>query len=675
MEAWIALGIVGAWLSAGPGLNEPRPQSAQPLPSVVVPAAAEAAFIPPAPLPELGILQIHFELAAPESCQDSRVHPPAPPAELDTVDLGGLLLESNNHVIRTGAFEIHLVGADDAEESAECPAPIPFQFLPESDVIFRKGTPLPAQLFSSELPSPPEPELSLNTIQIAPQPSPAGTIKLFLGEPQTQFFLATRLEAREAAAEDGCSSPVAVNPPVNKDVVQHLQAAIQHLEATGTYLEEADLKRALDMLRLGREQAVEKLLRQQRQELEAKEAELQRLKYEVEQLKKDLMTNIKTPLPFQFQHFVLRLEALRTLEKEATGDLQHAAQLVLERLTPGAGIPQAWSDDAKLSCDAAVRLLMKEGVAVLRNALITNVDYNSQITVIGGFEDQTQPIVNPDGRARRPDSSLTVKPEPTSDGRFDCELTYDFTIRNVDTWKAIESLSSDGRPRVSITAEPGSPTFGRLGIGTAAKLTPGEWQIFLCNPSVPRPGAAADEFADLMMARIDFNRSEKKSSAAFEKNAARPGSPDGRVRLTDAAEELAPSLGVQPLSNDQPAPSKEPVRELINPSFYVGGAPRHIQEAWQKAFNPAPPVVSIVPYGPPLGGAPPSPVVPASSEDDSNAVRLPPSPRPVPFQLVPSPPVAGGTLILIPVPMPTPSLVPDLGEPTSEPPSDDGPSA
>ncbi len=99
MNAWIALGLSVVWFAAGSdsSLNQPRPQSARPAPSSVIPASHAVAdddaetppVVPPAPLPEFTDVeapQILFEFSRPESCTDSQVCPPAPPAEIETAE-------------------------------------------------------------------------------------------------------------------------------------------------------------------------------------------------------------------------------------------------------------------------------------------------------------------------------------------------------------------------------------------------------------------------------------------------------------------------------------------------------------------------------------------------------------------------------------------------------------
>ena len=94
-ECLLSLCLV--WPGDGAGLNQPRPESVRPAPSAVVPVGhvedadwSGRTFVPPAPLPKFDDLeapQLRFELSRPESCTDSRENLPAPPMELDVVDL------------------------------------------------------------------------------------------------------------------------------------------------------------------------------------------------------------------------------------------------------------------------------------------------------------------------------------------------------------------------------------------------------------------------------------------------------------------------------------------------------------------------------------------------------------------------------------------------------------
>lgn len=116
----IVVGFCAAWLGDGPSLNQPRPTLAQPTPSVVIQISGvqeqppTATLIPPSPLPEFFVdetPQIQFEFSQIESCSDSDVHPPAPPAELEPTTRMGLDFDYG---------ECAETGCDDEA----CPAPM-----------------------------------------------------------------------------------------------------------------------------------------------------------------------------------------------------------------------------------------------------------------------------------------------------------------------------------------------------------------------------------------------------------------------------------------------------------------------------------------------------------------------------------------------------------------------
>jgi hypothetical protein len=135
MDAWIALGWCAAWLGDGPALNQPRPVAAQPAPSIVIPAGhfddvrqPDLAFVPPAPLPEFYFDQIprlRFELSKPESCTDSIVCPPAPPAEKETSQRPMFRLDHDSRTDRTRLFPSEPLDTCAAESRADSARRIP----------------------------------------------------------------------------------------------------------------------------------------------------------------------------------------------------------------------------------------------------------------------------------------------------------------------------------------------------------------------------------------------------------------------------------------------------------------------------------------------------------------------------------------------------------------------
>lgn len=211
MNAWIALGLYSAWYAADPAaaLNRPRPLSAHPTPSSVIPAshhaaqahASNPADIPPAPLPEFADVEaprILFEFSKPESCTDSQVCPPAPPAEPLTAELP--------HINGVPKAHRHNVG--------------------------------------------------------------------WLANPFTDGV---------AISCDGTSTEDAypVKLPATKDQLQHMQQAIEHLEAAG-------MKDVADELHVRYDGALQQLRKRQQCELRIKEAELQRLSLEIQLLRREI---------------------------------------------------------------------------------------------------------------------------------------------------------------------------------------------------------------------------------------------------------------------------------------------------------------------------------------------------------------------------------------------------
>jgi len=97
MSASLALGCCLAVWSAGPNvsLSQPRVHQARPAAAVVIPVGhvvwvedresiLNMHATPELPFAERDLLQIEFEFSQPESCHDSHVFQPAPPAESET---------------------------------------------------------------------------------------------------------------------------------------------------------------------------------------------------------------------------------------------------------------------------------------------------------------------------------------------------------------------------------------------------------------------------------------------------------------------------------------------------------------------------------------------------------------------------------------------------------------
>lgn len=114
MYAWMAFSLFTTWFAADPAapLFPFRATSAQPIPNTAsTPYSIENRFaetqtflIPPAPLPEFSPVEtpsLHYEFSSQESCRDSNDLPPAPPAELEAVDLTPSMIPWLGRIIQT----------------------------------------------------------------------------------------------------------------------------------------------------------------------------------------------------------------------------------------------------------------------------------------------------------------------------------------------------------------------------------------------------------------------------------------------------------------------------------------------------------------------------------------------------------------------------------------------
>lgn len=247
MVPWLAFGLLaGAFPEQA--LHQPRPSVVRPVPSGVVPAdhaghaLAPAFSIPPAPLASQSAGE--SSVSEPESCFDSNLQPPAPPAEWDVAEFEETDLFLDGRKYRLRSFVI--------QPTAACDEPfLDVEAAPHLDVAPPGNRP-------------------------TADPAPLAPTRLFPDAvPALPLF--------PRFAESWSSEPARERPPaaLTREQLEHMRAAIEHLDAAG-------LADAADELR-GRLRKSEQELRQQRRrQLETKEAEVKRLSQEIEQLKREL---------------------------------------------------------------------------------------------------------------------------------------------------------------------------------------------------------------------------------------------------------------------------------------------------------------------------------------------------------------------------------------------------
>lgn len=134
MDAALLFALCAAGFGAEPlpTLNQPRPRAALPVPNGVVAAGYSAPIatedrlmIPPAPLPNFShgeSSQLPLSSSAPEWCTDSKVCPPAPPAELDVAESPAATIEIDGRRFRVQLKAMQIQGAAACDEPDFAPA-------------------------------------------------------------------------------------------------------------------------------------------------------------------------------------------------------------------------------------------------------------------------------------------------------------------------------------------------------------------------------------------------------------------------------------------------------------------------------------------------------------------------------------------------------------------------
>lgn len=607
MDAWISLCLCAAGFGAdpAPSLNQPRPQTARPMPSSVVPVShsfvvdesARFADIPPAPLPEFFDVeapQIQFEFSRPESCTDSQVCPPAPPAELETA-------ESSRSI---GMFRLQ-----------------PYKV-----------------------------QISLTEAQVF------GCGELELNCPPAEL-------------------------PLTKAQIRHLRQAIEHLEAAG-------MAEAARELREQHQSAQNQLRQRQQRELDSKKEELKRLTEEVERLKADLMSD--ATIEFRMQHFTMNLKHLRELACGSEDEVQQAAQVVLARCDRQTPATEVKNDDQHAPYQAALRLLADQQHVSLESVLSLHVK-NGQEAECRNVTDQILlPVRQLDGlmrfTTREMGDRLKLKADLLADHeiRFDgayehaaCDRTTAVTfdghdipglnamkIRTQGTLEPGQTMclgglkfsrrSRDGNGVVTETEESNEILITAAVINTDSCVS--QEPAFLPANS---GAAAADGDEELS---LSIQPSSKVVPTALTPHdfldAWRLTVPQTTAPQIQVVPELYSPVPVTPQQNNpaqaplsrmpilRPAPfSSMPVMRpnmLVNPQFYVGGAPQHVVEAWRNTFlPPAPSAETTAPeFQAPVtapewlipdletSGRPELLFLPAESDQDEPEFELPPAPFP-----------------------------------------------
>jgi len=171
MSASLALGCCLAVWSAGPNvsLSQPRVHQARPAAAVVIPVGHvvwvedRESILNMHATPELlfaerDLLQIEFEFSQPESCHDSHVFQPAPPAESETA---APVHPVPMHVtpawrLRMPTLDIQPAAACDEPVSAQPPAELSENRLPVPCTAPFRSMPLGAMMLRDKpLPSAP----------------------------------------------------------------------------------------------------------------------------------------------------------------------------------------------------------------------------------------------------------------------------------------------------------------------------------------------------------------------------------------------------------------------------------------------------------------------------------------------------------------------------------------
>ncbi len=409
MHAWIAAGLsVICWGAApAPVGNQPRPQVAKPAPHGVI-----------------GVVYT-FPSESDDECQAST---------------------------SSGPFDILLVKDEEGPLDFDLTISIPPSPLPERMdecvQVFAGLPPSPESCHDSDGHPPAPPVETSHCVPAVMPPHPALTtpagifagqkIRLFRNDHTSDAFpfpIVQKLgaEAFEAAVDE----PRPIPALLTKDRVQHVQAAIRHLEAAG-------LNDAARRLREQSREAVAVLRQEQRRRLQEKEDALLRLSEEIEQLKADLASD--AAIEFRLEHFAVNSALLTHVTRAGHAELRAAARVLSASLNPTLRVASKLpphpdqSTSKTMPLATAIHILQDAGVIELRSAprLMTRSGETVHLVVGNGAEAKDQA-----GTRHLTHTNFAVhEPVILPDGRIQAEVNYEIATEE----KVVEASGGKGSP-------------------------------------------------------------------------------------------------------------------------------------------------------------------------------------------------------------------------------------